>query len=57
MGCSTSKLSSEILQLKQQLDEQTLEQNTLQIELTYLMHELKTLQSQFNEFKDQFQEL
>ena len=57
MGCSNSKLASEIVQIKQQLYEQTLEQNTLQVEVTYLIHELKTLHTQFNEFKDQFQEL
>ena len=57
MGCTNSKLASEIVELKQQIDEQAIEQNTLQSEITYLIHELKTLRTQFNEFKDQFQEL
>ena len=57
MGCTTSKLASEIIQIKQEIVEQTIEQNTLQIEITFLTNELKTLRLQFNEFKDQFQEL
>jgi hypothetical protein len=57
MGCSNSKLASEIIQIKQEIVEQTIEQNTLQIEITFLANELKILRTQFNEFKDQFQEL
>jgi hypothetical protein len=57
MGCSNSKLASEIIQIKEEIVEQTIEQNTLQIEITFLANELKILRTQFNEFKDQFQEL
>jgi len=57
MGCTTSKLASEIIQIKQEIVEQTIEQNTLQIEITFLANELKILRTQFTEFKDQFKEL
>jgi len=57
MGCTNSKLDSEIVQIKKRLDEQAIEQNTLQVEFIYILNELKTIQTQFTEFKDKFCEL
>jgi len=44
MGCSNSKYDVEIEQIKKELSQQAQEQNTLQIEFTYLMNELKSIQ-------------
>jgi hypothetical protein len=60
MGCTTSKIESEIVQIKDELSQQAIEQNTLQVEFMYLMNELKTMKQQMvelAEFKEQFQEL
>jgi len=60
MGCINSKLESEIVQIKKEMSQQAIEQNTLQVEFLYLMNELKVINKQMAEFqlfKEQFQEL
>ena len=56
----SSKLESEIVQLKKESAQQAIEQNTLQVEFLYLMNELKIINKQmaeFQVFKEQFQDL
>ena len=60
MGCMSSKLESEIVQLKKESAQQAIEQNTLQVEFLYLMNEMKVINKQlaeFQVFKEQFQDL
>jgi hypothetical protein len=60
MGCTNSKLESDIVEIKKELSQQAIEQNTLQVEILYLMNELKTIKHQLTDlevFKEQFQEL
>jgi septal ring factor EnvC (AmiA/AmiB activator) len=60
MGCTNSKLESDIVEIKKELSQQAIEQNTLQVEILYLMNELKTINHQLTDlevFKEQFQEL
>ncbi len=60
MGCTNSKLETEIVQIKKEACQQAIEQNTLQVEFIYLMGELKIIKQQLEElqvFKEQFQDL
>jgi len=60
MGCTNSKLKSEIVQIKKEAAQQAIEQNTLQVEFIFLMGELKIIRQQLAElelFKNQFQDL
>jgi len=60
MGCTSSKLESDMVQLKTEMSQQAIEQNTLQVEFIYLMGELKIIKQQLEEFKvfkEQFQDL
>lgn len=57
MGCTNSKLESEIIQIKKQIDEQCIEQNTLQVEFVYLMNEMKEINQKLTELQlNQFQD-
>ena len=60
MGCTNSKLESEMVKVKTELAQQAIEQNTLQVEFIFLMGELKIVKQQLEEFqvfKEQFQDL
>jgi hypothetical protein len=60
MGCTNSKLESEMMKIKTELSQQAIEQNTIQVEFAYLMDEMKIVKQQLAElqvFKEQFQEL
>ena len=50
MGCTNSKLESEIIEIKKELQQQAQEQKTLQVEFLYLMNELKELQKNIGDF-------
>ena len=43
MGCTNSKLESDVVTIKKQLQQQMQEQYTLQTEFLYLMNELKDI--------------
>jgi hypothetical protein len=49
MGCTNSKLESELVQIKKELQQQAQEQKTLQVEFLYLMNELKEIQKNISE--------
>ena len=49
MGCTNSKLESEIVEIKKELHQQAQEQKTLQVEFLYLMNELKEIQKNISE--------
>ena len=60
MGCISSKLESDMVQIKKEVAQQAIEQNTLQVEFLYLMNEMKVINKQLTEFqvfKEQFQDL
>jgi hypothetical protein len=52
MGCTNSKLNSEILTIKTQLQQQMQEQYTLQTEFLYLLNELKEIKQKLKHHEE-----
>jgi septation ring formation regulator EzrA len=53
MGCTNSKIESEIVQIKKEMSVQAIEQNTLQVEFLYLMNELKDIQQKLKKYEEE----
>ena len=52
MGCTNSKLNSDILIIKTQLQQQMQEQYTLQTEFLYLLNELKEIKQKLKQYEE-----